>query len=114
MKMTKVLTLGLLSAAAAISLGCEDTPKGQVQYCVDQDYKVTDDQKCDKNVYVPGHTYPFYRWYYSSQGFSRGDLVGGGSWSAADKVPVYRATDPTGSAIVRGGMGHGFAGSVGE
>jgi hypothetical protein len=76
---TKVVRLQLLMAAAAISVGCNDVPQGQVQRCVDQDYKVTDDKNCDKQVYVPGHTYPYYRLYYGGRGYQPGDVVADGT-----------------------------------
>ena len=111
--MTRRISLSLLTVAAMFSMSCDNKPKGQVTRCVDVDGRVVVDDKCDqqspaaRGYYGP---YPYYRWYYGGSGYGAGQLAGGGSFEPAPELPIYRATSPEGSAILRGGFGQGFTG----
>lgn len=110
--MTRRISLSLLTVAAMFSMSCDSKPKGQVTRCVDVDGRVVVDDKCDQQSHVPtGYgPYPLYRWYYGGSGYGVGQPAGGGSFQPAPELPIYRATSPEGSAILRGGFGQGFTG----
>jgi hypothetical protein len=114
--MTRRISLSLLTVAAMLSMSCHNKPKGQVTRCVDQNGRVVLDDRCDQqHPGTPGYgVYPYYRWYYGGRGYSVGEQAAEGSFEPAPTLPVFRATSPEGSAIVRGGFGSGFAGEVGS
>jgi hypothetical protein len=116
MRKTADITLTLLAAAAMLSLGCDDRPKGQIQRCVDPSGRVADDVNCDQRgptSYTNAGIYPYYRWYYGGSGFFPGGMATGGSFEPASGVASFRAGSPEGAAIIRGGFGYGFSDSAG-
>jgi hypothetical protein len=102
MRRSREVKLGLVSATAALLIGCG---QGQYRQCVDQNQVVVNDRYCQQPTPYP------YRWYYYSRGSRMyapsGGHATGGSYSA-----------PASSGTTRGvfggtAEGHG-AGGAGE
>jgi len=87
--------LGLLSATAAILIGCGP---GQHRQCVDQNQVVVDDRYCRQP-----NPYPYRWYYYSGRRMSSGSRATGGSFGA-----------PPRSGTVRGMFGGTAEGGAGE
>ena len=126
-------------AAAALSMGCGSSPRGNQRVCVDNGRTVVDQQQCvgdeqrgrgASGSFTPGPSgggggyVPMYHWYYYPSG-TRLPLLGsiapntgspfapGTTGTTTPGVGSSTTTSSSPSGVVRGGLGSTGSGSVG-